>query len=64
MKLVTFKQAGEERLGFLRGDDVVDPLRLSGDPADVRQRDGVHQGRRQGAQGRAGHGRQSAQVRH
>ena len=32
MKLVTFKQAGEERLGFLRGDDVVDPLRLSGDP--------------------------------
>ena len=33
MKLVTFMQAGEERLGFLRGDDVVDPLRMSGDPA-------------------------------
>jgi 2-keto-4-pentenoate hydratase/2-oxohepta-3-ene-1,7-dioic acid hydratase in catechol pathway len=33
MKLVSFLQGGEERLGFLRGDDVVDPLRMSGDPA-------------------------------
>jgi 2-keto-4-pentenoate hydratase/2-oxohepta-3-ene-1,7-dioic acid hydratase in catechol pathway len=33
MKLVSYLQAGEERLGFLRGDDVVDPLRMSGDPA-------------------------------
>ena len=33
MKLVSFGAAGEQRLGFLRGDDVVDPLRMSGDPA-------------------------------
>lgn len=32
MKLVSFLHAGEERLGFLRGDDVVDPLRMSDDP--------------------------------
>ena len=33
MKLVTFVSAGEERLGLLQGDAVVDPLRASGDPA-------------------------------
>jgi 2-keto-4-pentenoate hydratase/2-oxohepta-3-ene-1,7-dioic acid hydratase in catechol pathway len=33
MKLVSFLQAGEARLGVLRGEDVVDPLRMSGDPA-------------------------------
>jgi 2-keto-4-pentenoate hydratase/2-oxohepta-3-ene-1,7-dioic acid hydratase in catechol pathway len=33
MKLVSFGAAGEQRLGFLRGDDIVDPLRMSGDPA-------------------------------
>src|SRR5262245_13506527 len=32
MKLVTFLRAGEERLGFLRGNDIVDPLLMS--PAD------------------------------
>jgi 2-keto-4-pentenoate hydratase/2-oxohepta-3-ene-1,7-dioic acid hydratase in catechol pathway len=33
MKLVSFVQAGEERLGFLHGDVVVDPLRAVGDRA-------------------------------
>jgi 2-keto-4-pentenoate hydratase/2-oxohepta-3-ene-1,7-dioic acid hydratase in catechol pathway len=31
MKLVTFLQAGDERLGLLHGDTVVDPLLASGD---------------------------------
>ena len=30
MKLVTFAKAGEERLGLLAGDVVVDPLLASG----------------------------------
>jgi 2-keto-4-pentenoate hydratase/2-oxohepta-3-ene-1,7-dioic acid hydratase in catechol pathway len=33
MKLVTFVHAGEERLGFLRGDAIVDPLLMAGDRA-------------------------------
>jgi 2-keto-4-pentenoate hydratase/2-oxohepta-3-ene-1,7-dioic acid hydratase in catechol pathway len=33
MRLVSFLQAGEERLGLLSGDAVVDPLRAAGDPA-------------------------------
>jgi 2-keto-4-pentenoate hydratase/2-oxohepta-3-ene-1,7-dioic acid hydratase in catechol pathway len=33
MRLVTFAEAGSQRLGFLVGDTVVDPLRASGDPA-------------------------------
>jgi 2-keto-4-pentenoate hydratase/2-oxohepta-3-ene-1,7-dioic acid hydratase in catechol pathway len=33
MKIVTFVQGGEERLGFLRGDAIVDPLLMSGDRA-------------------------------
>jgi 2-keto-4-pentenoate hydratase/2-oxohepta-3-ene-1,7-dioic acid hydratase in catechol pathway len=33
MRLVTFGEAGSQRLGFLVGDTVVDPLRASGDPA-------------------------------
>ena len=33
MKLVTFLRAGDERLGLLQGDAVVDPLLASGDPA-------------------------------
>ena len=31
MKLVTFAKAGEERLGLLSGDTVIDPLLASGD---------------------------------
>ena len=30
MKLVTFVKSGEERLGLLAGDDVIDPLLASG----------------------------------
>ena len=33
MRLVTFRRAGEQRLGFLMGDKVVDPLLASGDAA-------------------------------
>jgi len=33
MKLVTFVRAGEERLGFLRGDEVVEPLLAGADRA-------------------------------
>ena len=33
MKLVTFVKSGEERLGLLAGDIVVDPLLASGDKA-------------------------------
>jgi hypothetical protein len=33
MKLVTFVEVGAQRLGFLAGDAIVDPLRASGDPA-------------------------------
>ena len=33
MKLVTFVRPGEERLGFLHGDAVVDPLLAAGDRA-------------------------------
>jgi 2-keto-4-pentenoate hydratase/2-oxohepta-3-ene-1,7-dioic acid hydratase in catechol pathway len=32
MKLVSFVRSGEERLGFLRGNDIVDPLLMSADP--------------------------------
>ena len=32
MKLVSFVVSGEERLGFLAGDAVVDPIRAGGDP--------------------------------
>ena len=33
MKLVTFVKSGEERLGLLAGDAVIDPLLASGDKA-------------------------------
>ncbi len=33
MKLVSYLQNGEERLGLLEGDTIVDPLSASGDPA-------------------------------
>jgi 2-keto-4-pentenoate hydratase/2-oxohepta-3-ene-1,7-dioic acid hydratase in catechol pathway len=33
MKLVTFVKAGEERLGLLAGETVIDPLAASGNPA-------------------------------
>jgi 2-keto-4-pentenoate hydratase/2-oxohepta-3-ene-1,7-dioic acid hydratase in catechol pathway len=33
MRLVSFLEAGSERLGLLHGDAVVDPLRAAGDPA-------------------------------
>ncbi len=33
MKLVTFVTSGEERLGLLAGDAVIDPLLASGDEA-------------------------------
>src|SRR5262245_47487347 len=33
MKLVSFVQGGEERLGFLQGDVVIDPLRIGADRA-------------------------------
>ena len=32
MKLVTFISGGEERLGLLKGDVIVDPMAASGDP--------------------------------
>src|SRR5262249_34090443 len=32
MKLVSFVVSGEERLGFLAGDAVIDPIRAGGDP--------------------------------
>ena len=43
MKLVTFVKSGEERLGLLAGDAVIDPLLASGDQATVRERAGLHQ---------------------
>ena len=46
MKLVSFVQAGEERLGFLRGEEIVDPLRMSGDPVVFGSALCLHQGRR------------------
>ena len=49
MKLVTFVEGGAERLGFLAGDAVVDPLLASGDQARCSpKRAELHQVRRQG----------------
>ena len=46
MKLVTFVKSGEERLGLLAGDIVVDPLLASGDKAIFANALELHQIRR------------------
>ena len=68
MRLVTFVEAGAERLGFLVGDTVVDPLRAFGERSgDARalfaDAPAFIQLRRQGDRGRQGDARRSAESR-